>query len=49
MLISTASDKLQSQHEHCGIPDSMGKAEEEFPKVRTTGNLDDRQLRNKLT
>jgi hypothetical protein len=26
----------------CGTPDNMGKGEEDFPKVRTTENLDDK-------
>jgi hypothetical protein len=28
--------------EPCGTPDSMGKGEENFPKMRTKENLDDR-------
>jgi hypothetical protein len=28
--------------EPCGTPDSMGKGEEDFHKVRTTENVDDK-------
>jgi hypothetical protein len=31
-----------TEAEPCGAPDSMGKGEEEFPKVRTTVNLGDK-------
>jgi hypothetical protein len=34
--------------EPCGTPDSMEKDEEGFPEVRTTENLDDKQLCDQL-
>jgi hypothetical protein len=35
-------NKRDPKAEYCGTPDSMGKGEEHFPKVRTTENLDDK-------
>jgi hypothetical protein len=37
-----------SEVEPCGTPDSMGKAEQGFHKVRTTKNFGDKELWMKL-
>jgi hypothetical protein len=43
-LVLAHRSLIKILNEPCGIPDSMGKGENEFLKVRTTENLDDKSL-----
>jgi hypothetical protein len=47
LLIKILSNK-GPEVEPYGTPDSMAKGEEEFPKVRTTKNLNEKSLWNQL-